>query len=102
MANTTGQKFGGRQKGTPNKSRTATSEFFQRILTDTNEEKLWTYFMGHEDAEIRFKAFRLAIEYKRGKPLQYDPTATDDLGISFGAMTNGEENTEPRSTDKPN
>lgn len=34
MANTTGKKFGGRQKGTPNKSTDKVRRHFEKLLTD--------------------------------------------------------------------
>lgn len=34
MANTTGKKFGGRKKGTPNKSTKETRETFKKVLND--------------------------------------------------------------------
>jgi hypothetical protein len=65
-----GERRGGRQKGTPNKATTATADFFHRVLTDERESELWKFFLDHGDPEIKFKAFRLSLEYKRGKPVQ--------------------------------
>lgn len=80
----------GRKAGTPNKKtseiKEATRDFFQRILDDEIEAKFWRYFMtGFEtipladgrmeivpvpvDA-VSFQAFKRAVEYKRGLPVQ--------------------------------
>lgn len=80
----------GRQKGTPNKktveAKEQTKEFFARIVDDEIEAKFWRYFMtGYETHElpdgrmqiipipldpIAFAAFKRAVEYKRGLPVQ--------------------------------
>ena len=83
-------KTGGRQKGTPNKStpgkKEQTVSFFQKILDDEIEAKFWRYFMtGYETVmspsgemqiipipldQVAWQAFRRAVEYKRGMPVQ--------------------------------
>lgn len=83
-------KVGGRRKGTPNKrtsrQRADTREFFDGILDDETEAKFWRYFTtGYEQLEttdgrvqivplplntVAFAAFRRAVEYKRGMPVQ--------------------------------
>lgn len=80
----------GRQKGTPNRKTTeikeATRDFFHRILDDEIEAKFWRFFMtGYEmvplpDGKLQlipipvdpvsFSAFKRAVEYKRGLPVQ--------------------------------
>src|SRR5271167_1212147 len=65
-----GERLGGRKKGTPNKKTSATAAFFNKVLTDKRESELWAFFLGHADPEVKFKAFRLSLEYKHGKPIQ--------------------------------
>lgn len=70
-----GHKTGGRKPGTPNKNalekRTATQVFFTRILSDKEEEKLWDDFLtGPDPNVVNWQAFKRAVEYKRGMPLQ--------------------------------
>jgi len=78
-------RYGGRQKGTPNKKTTATAEFFNRVLSDKRESELWEFFLGHADPEVKFKAFRLSLEYKRGKPIQ--PMEVNEiLPLSYGEL----------------
>lgn len=83
-------KTGGRQKGTPNKStpekKEQVADFFHKILDDEVEAKFWRYFMtGYQvvnlpDSSVQiipiplnpvaFSAFKRAVEYKRGMPVQ--------------------------------
>lgn len=80
----------GRKAGTPNKKTTeikeATRDFFQRIMDDEIEAKFWRFFMmGYETSilpdgrmqiipipvdPVSFQAFKRAVEYKRGLPVQ--------------------------------
>lgn len=80
----------GRKAGTPNKKtsaiKEATRDFFQRIIDDEIEAKFWRYFMtGYETINlpdgrmqivpvpvdaVSFQAFKRAVEYKRGLPVQ--------------------------------
>jgi hypothetical protein len=50
MANTTGQKFGGRTKGTPNKTTNEIREFYQ-LLIDENLEQIKTDLNALEPKE---------------------------------------------------
>lgn len=68
-------RIGGRQKGTPNKitaiKRTHIQEYFQQIVSDKQESKLWDHFMNSPDPNIvNWQAFKRAVEYKRGMPVQ--------------------------------
>lgn len=68
-------KTGGRKPGTLNQNtlekRTATQVFFTRILSDKEEEKLWDDFLtGPDPNVVNWQAFKRAVEYKRGMPLQ--------------------------------
>jgi len=101
-----GKKTGGRTAGTPNKltvaKREETKSFFEKILDDEVEAKFWRYFMtGYViDPETKacvplpldpicFAAFKRAVEYKRGMPMQ--PTEIGGRGgeaisITFEAI----------------
>lgn len=81
---------GGRQKGTPNKKtaalKEATKDFFRRIVDDDVEAKFWRHFItGFELVPqndgtmqlvpipldpVAWQAFKRAVEYKRGMPVQ--------------------------------
>ena len=83
-------KYGGRSKGTPNKFsiilREETKSFFDKILDDETEARFWRYFMtgyvidATPDGKtqilpiplnpISWTAFKRAVEYKRGMPVQ--------------------------------
>lgn len=60
MANTTGKKFGGREKGTPNKTTQEIKEAYQ-ILVENNLENMTTWLekIGEDNPE---KAFDLIIK----------------------------------------
>lgn len=89
-----GQKPAGRPKGSKSRSKyekleilvkhKTTVEFFESILTDDTERKLWLMFMTGKTVEevdgqlamvdvelnpISLKAFMRAVEYKRGQPI---------------------------------
>lgn len=86
----TGLIKAGRPKGSPNKrtarQRLETRDFFNGILDDETEAKFWRYFTtGYEQLEtsdgrvqiiplplnpVAFAAFKRAVEYKRGMPVQ--------------------------------
>jgi len=94
-------KSGGRQKGTPNHATVATrkksKEYFERILDDKRETLLWNRFidLASQDS-INFQAFRLAVQYKRGMPVQPQELKSDGQSgvivwnIPAGAAANGE------------
>jgi len=83
-------KTGGRQKGTQNKNtpykKEQCAEFFRRIMDDEQEAKFWRYFMTGYEAiglpdgsmqivpipldPVSWQAFKRAVEYKRGMPVQ--------------------------------
>lgn len=78
-------KTGGRQKGTPNKKtiaeREATQDFFARIIDDETEANFWRWFTtGFQIVDgkvipippnpVAYQAFKRAVEYKRGMPIQ--------------------------------
>ena len=73
-----GKKFGGRQKGTPNKIvydvRGVIDRVFDRL---GGEEKLIEEFLGSEDENIRLKLFMRLQEYRYGKPKE-----THDVNLS--------------------
>jgi hypothetical protein len=68
-------RLGGRAKGTPNKDtlvkRAATLSFFSKIMDDKKEAKLWNEFLTDPEPNIvNWQAFKRAVEYKRGMPIQ--------------------------------
>lgn len=107
-------KTGGRTAGTPNKTTTAVREetikFFQRIIDDEVEAKFWRFFItGYQEHvkedgtlqlikyeldPISFSAFKRAVEYKRGLPVQpveRVDTNVPGLGMDFfDGATEGE------------
>lgn len=96
-------KTGGRERGTPNRKsaeiKEATAEFFARIVDDETEAKFWRYFMtgyqvaAREDGTqeiipiplnpVAFQAFKRAVEYKRGMPVQPVEGKGQTVGIIF-------------------
>jgi hypothetical protein len=83
-----GPNRGGRKKGVPNKITgekiKAQQEYFNNLVDDDYETKLWHEFLNGPDLppiaqrdpdfsaifRVRFSAFKLAVEYKRGMPVQ--------------------------------
>lgn len=86
-----GKRLGsGRKPGVQNKKTEATKakaiSFFEKLLDDETEAKFWRYFMSGYVVEIlengeqkivpiplnpvMFAAFKRAVEYKRGMPVQ--------------------------------
>lgn len=52
MANTTGKKFGGRKKGTPNKSTKETREAFKKVLNDNLDNlDVWLNKVAYKNPE---------------------------------------------------
>ena len=82
-----GFKTGGRRPGSKNKNTGLkakkraedTKAFFARILPDERENKLWKKFTTESNINIvNFQAFKLAVAYKRGQPIQ--PHTGEDGG----------------------
>jgi hypothetical protein len=68
-------RVGGRQKGTPNRitaiKHTRIQEYFEKIVDDKREAQLWDHFMtDREPNPVNWQAFKRAVEYKRGMPVQ--------------------------------
>lgn len=64
MANTTGKKFGGRQKGTPNKSTNQAREAIARFVDDNSERfQGWLDEIAAEDPYKAFQCVKDLIEY---------------------------------------
>jgi len=102
----------GRTKGTPNKKTTEereqTQDFFRRIVDDEIEAKFWRYFItGYEMINlpngsvqivpiplnpVSFSAFKRAVEYKRGLPVQPVADVTNLILCSQGLPILGTEN----------
>ena len=103
-----GFKSGGREKGTPNKNcaakRESTQEFFRRILDEEAEQKLWqAFFDGVNQNPIAFQAFKRAVEYKRGMPVQSHIVEERSM-VDYGNLSTSyfEQASDARTTDKPN
>lgn len=81
-----GQRFGGRQKGTPNKAKLGVRDLLDRVLDDDANERAWRKWLKHKDSKIAFEAFKLAQAYKYGKPVQpvvdEDPAPPVQINIS--------------------
>src|SRR5882724_3418298 len=99
-----GERRGGRAKGTPNRFglalREETKSFFEKILDDETEARFWRYFMtGYVIDEtpegkmqiipiplnaISWTAFKRAVEYKRGMPVQQaEITGADGSAVTI-------------------
>jgi len=95
-----GKRIGaGRKPGTSNRvnqeMRELAKGFFERLLDDETEAKFWRYFMtgwtvdGKTGScipipinQVCFNAFKRAVEYKRGMPVQ--PVASESAsGLTF-------------------
>jgi len=64
-----GTRIGGRKKGTPNRVTDSIKQLLNRVLHEEELEKKWRFFLNHDDAHIRYKAFELANAYMFGKPV---------------------------------
>lgn len=86
------EKRHGRPKGVPNKhtlvKRQQTVDFFRKIMSDKKEETLWEKFLTGADPNIvNWQAFKRAVEYKRGMPVQTH-TGEDGAPIAIQVVTN--------------
>jgi hypothetical protein len=72
-------KRGGRKPGQKNRktlvSKQLTQEFFDRVVPDKWEARQWKRFLKSKDEKIRWEAFKRAVEYKRGKPIERSETS---------------------------
>jgi hypothetical protein len=77
MANTTGQKFGGRTKGTANKSTTLAREAIAKFV-DGNAHKLeeWLDKVAEDNPAEAFKLYQSVVEYHIPKLARTDTTVT--------------------------
>lgn|SRR5208282_1582641 len=93
-----GQRFGGRQKGTPNKATASIKQILARVYTDEVQEQEWEKWRTHPDPRIAFETFKLAQAYQHGKPAQVIEFDTPtDLAFSDLAQPDGS-----RQANQPN
>jgi hypothetical protein len=75
-------KRGGRKPGSKNKKTIATKqqtqEFFDCIVPDKWEARQWKRFLKSKNEKICWEAFKLAVAYKRGKPIERSETSGAD------------------------
>jgi hypothetical protein len=65
-----GRKTGGRKPGSLNKATLEVKEILARVFTDEVEEADWRKWRKHKNETIAWEAFKLAMAYKHGKPVQ--------------------------------
>lgn len=65
-----GRKTGGRTAGTPNKASIGVKALLAAVLPDDRMKKEWNKWLRHSDPHIAFAAFKLALAYLYGKPMQ--------------------------------
>lgn len=61
---------GGRPKGRLNRKTVGRLLRIDDVFTDEIEEKGWNRILSSEDEQVFFRAFALAVSYKRGLPKQ--------------------------------
>lgn len=62
-------------------SKICTKDYFKRVIDDNEEGRLWKHFLaGNEENVIAWNAFKRAVEYKRGMPIQPKELSGDDGG----------------------
>jgi hypothetical protein len=72
-----GRKTGGRQKGARNVAAVGIKALLAEVLSDGELKKRWKKWLGHRDEHIAFEAFKLALSYLYGKPVQ--PVVGEEL-----------------------
>ena len=70
------RKTGGRQKGARNIASAGIKTLLGEVLCDAELKRRWKRWLGHRDERIAFEAFKLALSYLYGKPVQ--PVAGDE------------------------
>jgi hypothetical protein len=65
-----GRKTGGRQKGARNTASAGIKTLLGEVLCDAELKRRWKRWLGHRDEHIAFEAFKLALSYLYGKPVQ--------------------------------
>jgi hypothetical protein len=63
-----GEKTGGRKPGTPNKVTQSIRALLNTALPEDELLRLWKKYLYHREAHIAFEAFKLANQYKFGRP----------------------------------
>ena len=72
-----GRKTGGRQKGARNIASAGIKALLGEVLSDGDLKRRWRKWLGHRDHRIAFEAFKLALSYLYGKPVQ--PVVGEEL-----------------------
>jgi hypothetical protein len=70
------RKTGGRQKGSRNIASAGIKTLLGEVLCDAELKRRWKRWLGHRNEHIAFEAFKLALSYLYGKPVQ---PVVDDL-----------------------
>lgn len=65
-----GRKTGGRQKGARNIATAEIKALLAEVLSDAELKRRWKKWLGHRNQRIAFEAFKLALSYLYGKPIQ--------------------------------
>jgi hypothetical protein len=72
-----GRKTGGRQKGARNVASVGIKTLLGEVLSDGELKSRWKNWLGHRDERIAFEAFKLALSYLYGQPVQ--PVVGEEL-----------------------
>jgi hypothetical protein len=71
------RKTGGRQKGARNIASAGIKALLGEVLSDAELKKRWKKWLKHPDEHNAFEAFKLALSYLYGKPVQ--PVVGEEL-----------------------
>ena len=88
MANTTGQKFGGRTKGTPNADNKPIKEKFNQLMDGYSIEQMKVDLMAIEKPEERLKIIIGLAEYFLPKMARVELTGEDGNAIEYKLSLN--------------
>lgn len=83
MANTTGKKWGGRTKGTPNKETQPIKEKFNQLLSSYSVEQMTTDLMSIENPAERMKIILGLAEFIIPKMARTEVTGEDGEAVQF-------------------
>ena len=71
------EKLGGRKKGARNRGTDSIKALLNTLLPEEELAKLWKKKLYSKDPHVALEAFKLAIHYMFGKPVQ--PVASEEL-----------------------
>ena len=71
------EKLGGRKKGAWNRGTDSIKTLLNTLLPEEELAKLWKKKLYSKDPHVALEAFKLAIHYMFGKPVQ--PVASEEL-----------------------